>query len=408
MTLTEKQQADLDGAVLDYLQQRGFTATADAFQAESGTPKEVEAKLNGLLEKKWTAVLRLQKKVLELESKLSDAEETIQAPQKLGATKDRTTWIPRPPAKHALTGHRLPVTCVKFHPVFSVFVSGSEDASIKIWDYESGEYERTLKGHTNTVQDLAFDDKGEQMASCSADMTVRLWSFEGFECTKTLRGHDHNISSVCFVPGGGMVVSASRDKTIRVWETATGYCSKIIRGHDDWVRAVRVSPDGQSIATCSNDQSCRLFDLNSGDERHEMRGHSHVVECIAWAPEAAKQPISTAFTGVEKDDSLIGPFMASAGRDKTIVVWDVSSGSNLFTLRGHDNWIKGLVFHPGGKLLLSCADDKTIRIWDLETKRCMKTLQAHDHFVNTIDMHPTGPYVVSAGVDLTTKIWECR
>ena len=37
----------------------------------------------GLLEKKWTAIVRLQKKVLELEAKLADAEETIKAPVKL-------------------------------------------------------------------------------------------------------------------------------------------------------------------------------------------------------------------------------------------------------------------------------------------------------------------------------------
>ena len=43
----------------------------------------------------------------------------------------------------------------------------------------SGEYEKTLKGHTNTVQDLSFDDKGDHLASCSADMTVRIWNFEG-------------------------------------------------------------------------------------------------------------------------------------------------------------------------------------------------------------------------------------
>jgi platelet-activating factor acetylhydrolase IB subunit alpha len=72
-----------------------------------------------------------------------------------------------------------------------------------------------------------------------------------------------------------------------------------------------------------------------------------------------------------------GPFFASAGRDKTIVVWDGSCGTNLFKLRGHDNWIKSVVFHPGGKYLLSAADDKTIRVWDLKTKRCLKTLQAH-------------------------------
>jgi platelet-activating factor acetylhydrolase IB subunit alpha len=48
--------------------------------------------------------------------------------------------------------------------------------------------ERTLKGHTNTVQDIAFNAKGTLLASCSADMTIRLWDFDGFECTKVMRG----------------------------------------------------------------------------------------------------------------------------------------------------------------------------------------------------------------------------
>lgn len=48
-----------------------------------------------------------------------------------------------------------------FHPVFSLLVSASEDATIKVWDYETGEYERVLKGHTNSVQDIAFDPQGK-------------------------------------------------------------------------------------------------------------------------------------------------------------------------------------------------------------------------------------------------------
>lgn len=50
---------------------------------------------------------------------------------------------------------------VIFHPVFSLMVSSSEDATIKVWDFESGEYERTLKGHTDSVQDIAFDHHGK-------------------------------------------------------------------------------------------------------------------------------------------------------------------------------------------------------------------------------------------------------
>ena len=41
---------------------------------------------------------------------------------------------------------------VIFHPIFSIMISASEDASIKLWDFETGDYERTLKGHTDSVQ----------------------------------------------------------------------------------------------------------------------------------------------------------------------------------------------------------------------------------------------------------------
>ena len=80
----------------------------------------------------------------------------------------------------------------------------------------------------------------------------------------------------------------------------------------------------------------------------------------------------------------------------------------LFTLSGHNNWIRACVFHPGGKYLLSVSDDKTLRIWDLRNKRNYKTLEAHSHFVTSLDMHRTGPYVLTASVDQSIKLWECR
>jgi len=56
----------------------------------------------------------------------------------------------------------------------------------------------------------------------------------------------------------------------------------------------------------------------------------------------------------------------------------------LFTLVGHDNWVRGVVFHPGGKFIVSASDDKSLRVWDTRNKRCMKTLEAHQHFCTSL------------------------
>ena len=195
-----------------------------------------------------------------------------------------------------------------------------------------------------------------------------------------------------------------------MWEVATGFCIKTYTGHRDWVRMVRVYSD-QLIASCSNDQTIRVWSQQTKDCKQELREHDHVVECIAFAPESALAAINEATkSGTDKDNRSKheGPFIASGSRDKTIKIWDVSTGQCLFTLTGHDNWIRGLSWHPGGKFLLSASDDKSIRIWDVAHKRCQKRLDAHTHFCTSIDFHRGAPYVISGSVDQTVKVWECR
>lgn len=175
------------------------------------------------------------------------------------------------------------------------------------------------------------------------------------------------------------------------------YCVKTLTGHREWVRQIRVSPDGLILASCSNDQTVRIWLMSTKECKLEMREHEHVVECIAWAPESATQAIQEAMaaaastTSVPNSDNQsvkksgsVGPFLASGSRDKTIKIWDVSTGLCCVTLIGHDNWVRGLVFHPGGKYLLSAADDKTLRVWDLRHRRCLKTLEAHQHFCTSL------------------------
>ena len=50
-------------AIADYLMSNGYNEALDAFKKEADMPGEVDKKYAGLLEKKWTSVIRLQKKV---------------------------------------------------------------------------------------------------------------------------------------------------------------------------------------------------------------------------------------------------------------------------------------------------------------------------------------------------------
>ncbi|KDN50422.1 putative platelet-activating factor acetylhydrolase ib alpha subunit [Tilletiaria anomala UBC 951] len=388
--LSERQREELNRSILDYFKTQGLTQSFDALARETGQDGFVvdpKAKYAGLLEKKWTSVIRLQKKLMELEARNTQLMEELAAAPIARRSAGNQDWTPRNPARHTLQSHRSPITRVAFHPVFSQLVSASEDSTIKVWDWETGEFERTLKGHTKAVQDVDFDSKGNFLVSCSSDLTIRVWDTNNeWRTTKTLFGHDHSVSSVRFLPGDVHIASASRDRTIRIWEFASGYCTKTLSGHVEWVRCVTPSDDGRLLLSASNDQTARIWDLSSGESKVEMRGHEHVVECAVFAPLSAYAPIRElcGLGPAGAADKQPGLYVATGSRDKSIRLWDTQSGQCLKTLTGHDNWIRGLVFAPSGKYLLSVSDDKTMKVWDLKTGRVSRTIDAHSHFVTSI------------------------
>ncbi|KAJ3054184.1 protein with putative role during mitosis [Rhizophlyctis rosea] len=411
--LTARQKEELHLALLDYLHANNLTAAFTALAQETGLEgsynPDGNQKYSGLLEKKWNSVIRLQKKIMEHESKIAQlTEQLAQTPSRKSPSSG--DLIPRAPAAHTLTGHRSAITRVSFHPVYSLIASASEDATVRVWDFESGEHERTLKGHTKVVADVQWNAKGDLLASCSADMTIKLWDpAADYSCTRTFYGHDHSVSSIAFTPDGDMLLSASRDTTIKVWEVASGYCTRTIVGHDDWVRSALPSADGALLVSCANDQSVRLWDLTTGECRADLRGHEHVVECVAFAP-VASYPLILELGGFNEKPQANAPpgrFVASGSRDKSIHIWDTLTGQSVVVLTGHDNWLRGLVFHPSGKYLLSVADDKTLKTWDLKTGKCVKSIDAHEHFLTCVDFCSHAPVAATGGVDMTIKIWGC-
>ncbi|KAL3170096.1 hypothetical protein MRX96_015164 [Rhipicephalus microplus] len=108
MVLSQRQREELNKAVADYMASNGFMEAAEAFNKETDMPGDKDKKYAGLLEKKCTSLIRLQKKVMELESRLAEAEKEYISGAPTREKRSPTEWIPRPPERHA--PHGPPVT----------------------------------------------------------------------------------------------------------------------------------------------------------------------------------------------------------------------------------------------------------------------------------------------------------
>ena len=111
---------------------------------------------------------------MDLETRLAQALEENSHMSHLpngSSSKGNEDWIPTSGPKHTLMGHREAVNTVAFHPLYSVLASASDDCTVKIWDWESGELERTLKAHTKRVSDCQFNSKGTILGSSTSSTT---------------------------------------------------------------------------------------------------------------------------------------------------------------------------------------------------------------------------------------------
>lgn len=159
-----------------------------------------------------------------------------------------------------------------------------------------------------------------------------------------------------------------------------------LTGHSDTVRSLAISPDGQTLVSASHDKTIKIWQLSTGREIRTLRGHSHYIFTVAISPD--------------------GQIIASGSWDDTIKIWQLSTGREIRTLNDHSGDINSLVISPDGQLLASASDDKTIKIWRLNTGEKIGTLTGHYNWIRSLAISPDGQTLVSSGVDKIIKIWN--
>jgi WD40 repeat protein/transcriptional regulator with XRE-family HTH domain len=119
-------------------------------------------------------------------------------------------------------GEGVRLSGIAFSPNGKWIASAGNDATIQIWNSETGEKIFTLIGHTGPAFGVVFSSDGQHLASSSVDRTVKIWklpkSGEQVEEPLTLYGNSGAVYQVAFSPDGTRIVSVGRDHVVHIYE----------------------------------------------------------------------------------------------------------------------------------------------------------------------------------------------
>lgn len=163
-------------------------------------------------------------------------------------------------------------------------------------------------------------------------------------------------------------------------------------GHRLGVNAIAFAPDGNWLASAGADNSIILWQTSSGRQLRALYGHKVYVRSVAISSD--------------------GRWLASGSNDRTVKIWEVDSGREVFNLQKHTGPIVSLAFSPDGRWLASGSVDRTIKIWDLQTGNELQSLTRHTAPLGPVAFSRSGAILISsAGSELMvwdTKTWAIK
>jgi WD40 repeat protein len=175
---------------------------------------------------------------------------------------------------------------------------------------------------------------------------------------------------------------------VRVWREGGQRLHLAWQAHTDNIFILALSPDEHTLATGSWDRTVKLWDVHSGTLLW-TGWHTDIVFCVAFSPD--------------------GQTLASSGNDGIIQLWDVSSGKQLQRRESQGGTVYTMAWSPDARRLACGCADGSIELWSLQTEqaatRVLKVV-AHTNWVLSLAFSPDGTQLVSGSWDSTVKLWE--
>ena len=166
-------------------------------------------------------------------------------------------------------------------------------------------------------------------------------------------------------------------------------------GHKATIRNVIFTSDGRYLISVSDDKTVRVWNTSTGEVVRVLLGQiGEGEEGKMFA--AALSP----------DNSLLA--IGGWYKNDEIRLFDFRTGEISALLKGHKNVVDGLAFSSDGNRLISGCKDDTARIWDVRTQKTLHVLKGHMEDIYTVTYSPDGTMVVTGGNDDNLRLWNAH